>query len=70
MMMADGSQQTNLTKNPAYDWDAAWSSDGSKIAFYSTRDASGEIYLMNADGSQQTRLTNSPTDDSEAAWSS
>ena len=32
-MNADGSGQTNLTNNPAFDFDPAWSPDGTKIAF-------------------------------------
>lgn len=34
-----------------------------KIAFYSLRDGSEEIYVMNADGSEQTRLTFNTTRD-------
>jgi Tol biopolymer transport system component len=60
VMNADGSGQTRLTFNAAADTEPAWSPDGSKIAFVSTRDSavgSSDIYVMNADGSGQTRLT-------------
>ena len=40
------------------DWLPSWSPDGNKIAFYSTKDGNGEIYVMNADGSGRERLTN------------
>jgi TolB protein len=80
-MNADGGGQRRLTTNaPPRVWpggiapkdDApAFSPDGSKIAFVSTRDnldpgdESGfgniEIYTMNADGSRQTNLTRSPS---------
>ncbi len=55
-MNPDGSDQTNLTKNPANDLDPAVSPDGAKIAFASTRDGdNAEVYRMNAlDGSSQT----------------
>ncbi|MGH2557037.1 MAG: hypothetical protein ACRDHO_15180 [Actinomycetota bacterium] len=58
VMNSNGSGQTNLTKNPAFDGGAEWAPDGSKIAFWSRRDASGEnLYTMNADGSGQIKVT-------------
>ena len=59
VMNADGSNQTNLTNNPASDQGPSWSPDGTKIAFFSGRDdpSTSEVYVMNADGSSQTRLT-------------
>ena len=66
----DGTGQTNLTNNAASDQIPAWSPDGSKIAFESTRDGStSEIYVMNADGSGPTRLTNNSADDYWSSWS-
>jgi TolB protein len=72
VMNADGSGQTRLTNNSAVDVDPAWSADGTKIAFTSTRDGApsdGEIYVMSADGSGQTRLTDLPGSNGEPAWS-
>ena len=40
----------------------AWSPDGTRIAFTSTRDGNSEIYVMNRDGSNVRRLTNHPGD--------
>jgi TolB protein len=68
-MNADGTGQTNLTKNVAGDWSPAWSPDGKKIAFVSQRDGNLEIYVMNADGTGQTRLTDNPAPDEYPAWS-
>ena len=69
VMNADGSGRTNLTNNPAYDIDPAWSPAGNKIAFTSGRDGSLEIYVMNADGSGQSNLTSNAAIDVEPAWS-
>jgi TolB protein len=77
-MNADGSNQTNLTNNPASDGPGemlgshalAWSPDGSKIAFISWRDDyNAEIYVMDADGSNQTNLSNSQGWDALPTWS-
>jgi Tol biopolymer transport system component len=70
VMNADGTGQTRLTNDPASDSDPAWSPDGTKIAFVSSRDAGDfEIYKMNADGTGQTRLTNEQFLDADPAWS-
>jgi Tol biopolymer transport system component len=42
---------------------------GGQIAFVSTRDGDGEIYVMNADGSNPQRLTNWRQWDGYPAWS-
>jgi len=68
-MNADGTGQTRLTNNPAFDGGPAWSPDGTKLAFSSGRDGSLEIYAMNADGTGQTRMTNNTAEDLEPAWS-
>ena len=47
----------------------AWSPDGSRIAFSSTRDGNTEIYSMNPDGSDQVNLTSNPAGDDDPAWS-
>lgn len=62
IMNLDGSEQTNLTNNPANDWFPTRSPDGKKIAFASDRDGKVDIkdraiYLMNIDGTGQTQLS-------------
>jgi Tol biopolymer transport system component len=58
-MRPDGTGVTQLTDNTASDSEPAFSADGTKIAFVSTRDNGiEEIYEMDADGGNQIRLTN------------
>lgn len=63
-MNADGSGVVRLTYNAAdyrlRDFYPAWSPDGARVAFWSTRDGEWEVWAMNADGTGVTRLTNSP----------
>ena len=67
---ADGSGARNLTNATSYDDDgAAWSPNGTKIAFTRYVGAAGEIYVMNADGSGLVNLTNDPSNDAEPTWS-
>jgi ABC-type sugar transport system substrate-binding protein len=61
-MAPDGSQLVNLTNNPAYDVEPAWSPDGSQIAFVSNRpqkqqEGGNYLYVMEADGSNVRQLT-------------
>lgn len=68
-MDLDGSNQTRLTNNAAYDDQPKWSPDSSKIAFMSDRDGNFEIYTMDANGGAQTRLTNALAADGFPTWS-
>jgi len=70
VMNADGSDPVQLTDNQWFtDYSPAWSPDGSKIAFVTTRDGNYEIYTMDADGANQTRVTNDVADDLVPDWS-
>jgi TolB protein len=69
VMNADGTGATRLTHDEPYDGTAAWSPDGTKVAFVSGRDGNSDIYVMNADGSGQTRLTTHPEEADAPSWS-
>ena len=56
-------QLTRIGSDTAIATDPAFSADGSRIAYVSTRDGNAEIYVMNADGTGATRLTNDPQAD-------
>ncbi len=50
--------------------DPAWSPDGKKIAFESSRkNGKADIYVMNADGTNRRRLTKHLAHDRYPAWS-
>jgi len=61
-------RSVNLTKNPATDHDATWSSDGTLLSFWSNRNGDPEIYLMRRNGSSPTRLTEDPALDAGSDW--
>ena len=54
---ADGTDLTQLTNSPAFEFDPSWSPDGTQIAYRSDRGDESEIWIMNADGTGQRRLT-------------
>ena len=73
---ADGKNLTRLTNTAdaatgaGSNYGAAWSPDGSKLAFVSTRSGNSDIWMMSADGSNPVNLTpNTPGGDIEPAWS-
>ncbi|MEA2024767.1 MAG: Ig-like domain-containing protein, partial [Actinomycetota bacterium] len=64
-----GGTPVRLTNNAVSDDDPAWSPDGSKIAFTSSRDGNDEVYTMSTDGKSPIRLTNDVAADYDPAWS-
>lgn len=69
VMNADGSEQTRLTNNAAFDGVPAISPDGTRILFETDRDGNNEIYVMNVDGTGQINLTNHLGWDERPSWS-
>jgi len=67
---ADGpAEPERLTDTPGDDRAAAYSPDGTRLVFDSTRDGNTELYVMDVDGSHPRRLTTSLGDDWGATWS-
>ena len=54
----DGTNRRRLTNDPARDRGPSWSPGGKKIAFFSDRNGSYEIWTINADGTGLTQVTN------------
>ena len=68
-MNTDGSDVKQITDNQYFNFDPAWSPDGTRIAFDTIRNnGDSEIYLMNADGSNQAGFS-PPAFGIDAAWS-
>jgi TolB protein len=66
---SDGTDQHNLTNNPAFDGWPSWSPDGAQIAFASNRNGNYRIFLMNPDGSNLRLLTATEGRATEPRWS-
>jgi Tol biopolymer transport system component len=69
-MAPGGGNEKRLTFELGFDTDPAWSPDGTKIAFTSSRDDGvGDIYVMNADGTDVEQVTSDPAADRSPDWS-
>jgi TolB protein len=72
-----GTLPVRLTSDPGLDRQPAFSPDGTRIAFYSTRDTAefpndrrdSELYVMDVSGRNVRRLTNNDASDFAPAWS-
>jgi Tol biopolymer transport system component len=69
VMDPNGINVTRLTYSSSLDAMPAWSPDGTKIAFVSSRDRNYEIYVMNFNGTNVKRLTNVRAIDLSPSWS-
>ena len=54
---SNGSDPQQLTYDPAFDGQPAWSPDGESIAFTSMRSGESHIYVIDADGMHPVQLT-------------
>lgn len=69
VMRTDGTEQINITNNPADDFYPRATRSGDRIAFASNRDGNQEVYVMSADGNNQENLTDNPAQDTYPSWS-
>jgi Tol biopolymer transport system component len=60
LLRADGSQRRRLTDDPFKDRNIAWSPDGTRLAFDSTRSSTWNIWTVRADGSELRRIADLP----------
>jgi len=66
----DRSDLTNLTKNPAYDFDPDLSPDGEQIVFASNRDGGNpKLFIMSSDGSDVHPVTDKASGEQAPRWS-
>src|SRR5262245_8137809 len=65
----DGTGRRRLTRDPAEEFDPAWSPDGTKIAFSRSDGRRYQIFVMNEDCSDPVQITQGDTSASDAAWS-
>jgi len=66
---ADGTNQHNLTANPAFDGWPSWSPDGKRIAFASNRRYAYQIFVMDADGANVQLVANTNGRATTPRWS-
>jgi Tol biopolymer transport system component len=65
----DGKGPINLTHSSGCEDYAAWSPDGTKIAFSDDCSPTGaDIWVMSSAGTNPIRLTSEPSQDSQADW--
>lgn len=69
VVAADGSDNRNVSRNPAWDGDPSWSPDGSEIAF-TRRTDHAQVHVMRPDGSSERDLPGLPgtANDCCPAW--
>jgi Tol biopolymer transport system component len=69
LQRVDGTSVIQLTTDPAADAQPAWSPDGKRIAFCSTRSGNWDVYLMDADGKNVEQLTSSASHEMHPSFS-
>ncbi len=65
---SNGTGDTRLTTEPAYDALPTFAPDNTKILFASDRDGDWDLYVMDADADNVKQLTNTPARDTTPDW--
>jgi Tol biopolymer transport system component len=69
LVPADGTEMRQLTHDRGPDVAPRFSTDGSRIAYFSTRDGNSDIWVRPLEGGPATQLTTRPLSDMSPAWS-
>lgn len=69
IMNSDGSEQINLSRDNAEDFDPVWSPDGEQILFVSDRAGPSDLYIMNVDGSGVRKVFRNRKNRLNPTWS-
>lgn len=69
LQRVDGSSVVQLTSDPAEDVQPAFSPDGKRVAFASTRAGNWDIYVMDVDGKNVQQVTSSPAEEMHPSFS-
>ena len=69
VITTDSQQVVRLTQDAGNNESPSWSTDGSLIAFSSTREGVSRIYVMTVYGTDQRRLLTMPGEQTDPAWS-
>ena len=69
IMNPNGSEQINLTKHRASDYNPVWSPTGAQILFVSDRHGTKDLYLMNADGTNVRKVFQKLVGRQSPTWS-
>ena len=67
-MNDDGTNVKKLTDGDGVDSWPAWSPDGKRLAFVSSRSGNNDIFLVQADGTNVRNLTKHAAQDTSPAW--
>jgi len=66
----DGKETRQLTKGEGSNYSPAWSPDGKKIAFISTRDGEPQVYIMSLETGEVKKITSVALGADAVIWSS
>ncbi|MGK2933711.1 MAG: LpqB family beta-propeller domain-containing protein [Gemmatimonadaceae bacterium] len=64
-----GGEAQQLTRDPADDFQPAWSPDGKEILFHSFRNGNRDLFVVAADGSSTREVLRTPAEELAGSWS-